>query len=176
MSDEEPLENRESHSYANDTKSDSDHIKIGDIKDSQAVAAGRGATATVINQYITNKEEQPPLFTNVPDFPRYGLVGRDDLLQDLVPRLTADAGSPDPVRVAISGTGGVGKTALAVALAHQKDLLSHFTDGVLWGSVGPGGDPLLALQSWAEALGLDPKQYPEPAGLKSAVKNRIATK
>ena len=119
------------------------------------------------NIYVMPKEEEPDLFFGVPDFPRYGLVGRDELLDDLITCLTTGG----HVSLSTSGKGGVGKTALAVAAAHHRDLLKHFSDGVLWASVGPEGDPLLELGRWAEALRLDPKEYPQPGALMRAVKN-----
>ncbi|MDX1417351.1 MAG: NB-ARC domain-containing protein, partial [Candidatus Promineifilaceae bacterium] len=113
--------------------------------------------------------EMPQLFFGVPELPRFGLVGREQLLHELLDRLR----SGGAVSLAASGQGGVGKTALAAAAAYHPDLLDHFSDGVLWASVGPGGDALLELGRWAEVLKLDPPQFPAPADLKRAVKNAI---
>ena len=110
-----------------------------------------------------------PYGSACPDFPRYGLVGRDPLLNDLITRLTASG----HVSLSTSGKGGVGKTALAVAAAHHRRLLDHSVDGVLWASVGPQGDPLLELGRWAEKLGLKPQEYPQPGALKKAIKDAI---
>ncbi|MCI0688482.1 MAG: winged helix-turn-helix domain-containing protein [Sporichthyaceae bacterium] len=71
--------------------------------------------------------------------------------------------------VAITGTAGVGKTALAVHWAHRA--ASRFRDGQLFVDLrgyGPGNPmrPIEALTQWLRALGVDPAKVPselEPA-------------
>lgn len=60
----------------------------------------------------------------------------------------------------IFGQPGVGKTALAAALAHDADMLEAFSDGVLWVSLGPTTDPSQAQSIWGSALGDDLRTYP----------------
>ena len=132
-------------------------------------AIGPGAQVIRYGDTYILPGEEPPLFVGVPDFPRYGLVGRDDLLDEVIGRLRAGGAAA----VSTAGKGGVGKTALAVAAAYHQDLLAHFSDGVLWASIGPGGNALLELGRWAEALHLNKNLYPEPRELKRAVKNAI---
>jgi len=90
------------------------------------------------------------LFAAVPAMPPH-FVGRDDLVAGLVARLTSGKAQ----YFALEGLPGVGKTTLAVALAHDRRVLSHFEGGVLWASLGPGeqADPMRALGAWATALG-----------------------
>ena len=78
------------------------------------------------------------LFVGVPTLPPH-LVGRAELLNALTERLA------EGEDLALVGLPGVGKTALAVALAHHPGVLARFPDGVLWASLGPQGDPLRPL-------------------------------
>ena len=52
----------------------------------------------------------------------------------------------------IVGMGGIGKTALAIHVAHK--LRYHFTGGVLWADAATS-DPLAILDNWAGAYGSD---------------------
>jgi len=61
-----------------------------------------------------------------------GLVGRDALLESLKLRLCQGTSV-----TVLGGLPGVGKTALAVALAHDPALREHFRDGILWAGLGP---------------------------------------
>lgn len=93
--------------------------------------------------------EKPPLWVNVPALPTH-FLGRDTLVQELVGRLRVRA-TPS---IAVHGLPGVGKSALAVVLAHHPDLLAHFADGVLWAGLGPTAAPIGILASWETALGI----------------------
>jgi tetratricopeptide (TPR) repeat protein len=84
-----------------------------------------------------------------PTLPPTALIGRDALLADIKTALFAR----DEALVSISGLPGVGKTALAIALANDRDVLDGFNDGVLWAGLGPQPDLLGMLGGWAAALG-----------------------
>ncbi|MGB0386392.1 MAG: ATP-binding protein, partial [Ardenticatenaceae bacterium] len=83
-----------------------------------------------------------------PPKPPYELVGRDQLLSQLKKRLLAGA------NIALNGLPGVGKTALAVKLAHDPEVLAHFKDGVLWAGLGREPDVATLLDKWGMALGI----------------------
>jgi len=106
----------------------------------------------VVEEFFGGTIIHEGLFAAVPAMPPR-FVGRDDLMAGLVTRLT----SGEARYFALEGLPGVGKTTLAVALAHGRQVLSHFEDGVLWASLGPGeqADPMRALGAWATALGQD---------------------
>jgi transcriptional regulator with XRE-family HTH domain len=64
-----------------------------------------------------------------PPFAReHSLVGRDDLLRSLKHRQLSGR---SVALSAINGLPGVGKTALATALAHDEEIRAQFTDGAL---------------------------------------------
>jgi tetratricopeptide (TPR) repeat protein/transcriptional regulator with XRE-family HTH domain len=83
------------------------------------------------------------------------LVGRQELLSTLKARLCAE--TPSAV-VALNGLPGVGKTALAIALAHDKEVLAHFRDGILWAAAGKNPDVMGILSHWGMLLGIPPAE------------------
>jgi len=54
---------------------------------------------------------------------------------------------------AIYGLGGIGKSVLATALAHDPDIHQRFADGILWVTLGQQPDILSFLATWIHALG-----------------------
>lgn len=95
--------------------------------------------------------------------------GRDEMVKDLLRRM-AGGGN---LALSAEGQGGVGKTALAVALAHHRKVLAHFSDGVLWAGLGPQGDVMSALAAWGDALALDVSGLAEPTARRQAVRDAI---
>src|SRR5690242_4433093 len=79
------------------------------------------------------------------------LIGRDDVYQSLKQQLCVEDGV---VLTAINGLPGVGKTTLAVELAHDEEVLAYFKDGVLWAGLGPAPDVFAILHHWGTLLGL----------------------
>ncbi len=78
------------------------------------------------------------------------LIGRDQLLPQLRAYLCVDT----PGLIALYGLPGVGKTSLAVALAHDQTIQGHFSDGILWAGLGPHPDVLALLNQWGTLLGI----------------------
>ncbi len=79
-----------------------------------------------------------------------GLIGRNELLSLLKQRMCTD--NP-PTLSAFYGLPGVGKTALAIELAHDLDIQRHFSDGILWVALGPRPDVSEQLRRWGALLG-----------------------
>jgi tetratricopeptide (TPR) repeat protein/transcriptional regulator with XRE-family HTH domain len=81
--------------------------------------------------------------------PAEDLIGRDHLLPQVRAYLSADG---VPGLVALYGLPGVGKTTLAVALAHDQTMQDHFHDGTLWAGLGPRPDIPGLLNRWGALL------------------------
>ena len=120
-----------------------------------------------VNNYHLPPEQQP-LWIDVPSLPTH-FLGRDAIVADLSARLTA-GGS---IALSAEGKPGVGKTTLAVALAHHRDVLTHFSDGVLWAGLGPQPDLPSRLARWANALGIDVSDRPTVEARAQAVRDAI---
>jgi DNA-binding SARP family transcriptional activator len=106
--------------------------------------------------------------------PVAGFTGRDDALATL-DSLTGNLG----VISAISGTAGIGKTALAVHWAHRA--AERFPDGQLYVNLNgfdPGGQalgPEVALRQFLGALGAKPEEIPDDRAAMSALyRSRLA--
>ncbi|KZB79291.1 NB-ARC domain-containing protein [Amycolatopsis regifaucium] len=90
-----------------------------------------------------------------PPRPRHSLIGRTEALDAL--RRDVLAGH-DSALFALKGIPGVGKTALAIALAHDPRVGGTFIGGVLWAGLGPSPDVMTLLANWGAALGIPAEQ------------------
>jgi molecular chaperone DnaK len=90
------------------------------------------------------------------------LVGRAVLLQGLKQQLFAGGSL---ALSALHGLPGVGKTALALALAHEREVLGHFCDGVLWAGLGRESNVLAYLSTWGIALGIPQSEIEKQTNL-----------
>ncbi|MFD8646529.1 tetratricopeptide repeat protein [Streptomyces mirabilis] len=102
-----------------------------------------------------------------------GFTGRDDELRGLLEALDPTQPGPQAVLVAaVSGLGGIGKTALAVEAAHESRNRGWFPGGTLFIDLhGYDEAPVtadLALQSLLRALGTQPKYIPVRAEERAA--------
>lgn len=87
----------------------------------------------------------------VPLSPESSLIGRDTELAQLKTRLIQ---GNTVTLTALNGLPGVGKTALAIALAHDDKIRTHFKDGILWAGLGPNPDLRHHLSRWGTLLDL----------------------
>ncbi len=100
-----------------------------------------------INIFLSEKSR---VWAGVPRMPNH-FVGRETQIAELVRKLC----SGGSYALSAEGLPGVGKTTLAVALAHHQDVLARFADGVLWAGLGPHAAASSALLDWADALDVD---------------------
>ncbi|MBC8263727.1 MAG: NERD domain-containing protein [Anaerolineales bacterium] len=103
--------------------------------------------------------EPPPLFGpgRAPPLPPL-VVGRDAALQELKSRIGLNGKhkrTSTQVLTAVHGWPGVGKTTLAAMLAHDRQIITTFGDGVLWTSLGEVPNLLSELTKWGDALKID---------------------
>jgi len=89
------------------------------------------------------------------------LVGRGVLLEQLKQQLYA--GGTLAIS-ALNGLPGVGKTSLALTLAHDTEVQEHFQHGILWVGLGTHPEKQELLSRWGVLLGL-------PAGDIAGIKN-----
>ena len=125
----------------------------------------QGKSVESIN--IDAEEFDAPAIFFAPPLPHYDLIGRQWLLKGIRHQL---ASTQNSVCVALHGLPGVGKSALAIALAHDPVTLQHHVDGVIWIGLGPNPDLATLLGVWGKILGV-------PAGelaAKSELRDRAA--
>jgi DNA-binding SARP family transcriptional activator len=105
----------------------------------------------------------PPVPRQVPA-PTSVLTGRDKLIGEICAELTREDDTAGVVRVLV-GPGGVGKTTLALAVAHR--LAGAFPDGQLYadlrGTHGTPADPHTVLGRLLRTLGIDGPSLPDDA-------------
>jgi tetratricopeptide (TPR) repeat protein len=92
------------------------------------------------------KPDAPAVYYGAPSKPPPDFVGRSQEIARMVRELQSGKD------LAVEGLPGVGKTTLAVAIAHHPGIRRRFKDGVLWASLGLNADVASALMNWANAL------------------------
>lgn len=95
-----------------------------------------------------------------PPPPPQELFGRQQQQDEIRQQLLAASGT---VAYALYGLPGVGKTSLALTLAHDQAVLEKFSDGVLWAGLGRAPEMLPHLTEWGSSLGISPADLPRPA-------------
>lgn len=98
----------------------------------------------------------------IPLPPANPLVGRDKELVQLKQRLRSGS---NITLTALNGLPGVGKTTLAITIAHDPEMRAYFYDGILWAGLGPQPNMPGILSHWAGLLGIS---QPEISALNDA--------
>ena len=104
-----------------------------------------------------------PLLPPLPTFP---LVGREATIDSIVHHLQKYAAV-----ISLHGLPGVGKTAVAIAIAHHSTIHEHF-DGILWAGVGPTPNIPTLLRHWEMLLEVSTSDL----GPKTMLRERTGTR
>ncbi|QBD74997.1 tetratricopeptide repeat protein [Ktedonosporobacter rubrisoli] len=98
-------------------------------------------------------EAQPPSIYDpmIPALPSIPLIGRNTDLAQLKARLLP---GNNVALTALHGLPGIGKTAMAIALAHDTELRALFPGGILWAGLGPQSNIPATLSRWGALLGI----------------------
>ena len=129
-------------------------VLVSDVAERAAYASAVAPTSP--NADARTRDAAPfaqgPLYDpSIPLPPSIYLVGRDEELAHLRQRLLAGG---SVALTALNGLPGVGKTTLAITLAHDPELRAHFKDGILWAGLGPDPNMQGHLSRWGALLGL----------------------
>ncbi len=95
-----------------------------------------------------------PQTLTAPPLPTHTLVGREQTVSELHHTLI----NP-PSRLAIHGLPGVGKTTIAIQMAHHPDIEAHFSDGIIWLGLGPRPDLDALLGEVAQRVGVSDHSF-----------------
>ena len=77
------------------------------------------------------------------------LIGREEELAQIKQRLFSGGNLSF---TALNGLPGIGKTTLAIALAHDEEVRAHFYDGILWTGLGPNANFPNTCSRWLKLL------------------------
>ena len=107
------------------------------------------ASQTVI---FGNAQRRAGIPFQAPPLPSY-YVDRPEYSSELKKRLLTKSNDMRTLVVtAIHGLGSIGKSTITTALAHDIDVQAHFSDGILWATLGQKPDTLSLLSGWIQAL------------------------
>jgi len=120
----------------------------------QKIEAGPGATIKDVQQIVHLSPPAGVPFQASGRVPGH-FVPRPEVSGTLKAHLLArEATAPGALVVsAVYGLGGIGKTTLVAALAHDPAVQARFPDGVLWVTLGQQPEVLSFLSGWIQALG-----------------------
>lgn len=127
-------------------------------------------------QHGCMQEPSQAIYDPVLPLPQKNVSGHQILLHALK---TCLCDQELPARAALYGLPGIGKTSLAVTLAHDQEITTHFCDGILWASMGIAPDLVALLRHWGRVLGIDEiflERAENPEALAMLLRARIGSR
>jgi transcriptional regulator with XRE-family HTH domain len=113
---------------------------------------GKSASQLWLTPNLDEEEDHPELYDPILPASRK-LVGREELLS----RLKSELYSTQEGRTfALVGMPGAGKSAIALAFAHDAEVREYFYEGILWVDAGSQPNILNILSRWGALLGAEP--------------------
>jgi HEAT repeat protein len=119
-------------------------------------------------------------FHNVPALPPH-FLNRPDALDTLRELVIADVDKPTLISAekrttAVEGMGGIGKSALATAFAHDRKVRFAFPDGIMWLTAGRSANLYELYRTIGIALGDDQGNYRDEASARQNAQKALAGK
>jgi NB-ARC domain/Restriction endonuclease len=145
---------------------------------------GRHFHHTFIEEFLgqgrpsTLTDRASAVYVTAPAMP-FNYVERAQALATLQQAVLDDRAGPSIAMIGLHGMGGIGKTVLAKALAHDDDFVEHhFPDGVVWISIGkePRDDVVTRLREVGKTFRDDLSAYDTERGSKNQYKTIIRNK
>lgn len=126
-------------------------IKLGELLgvDHTEIWPSSSAVLTATSDFPDTPS--PLVDPSLPLLPTHSLIGRDEELAYLKQRICRGGSA---ALTALNGLPGVGKTALAITLAHDPLIRAHFRDGILWAGLGLEPNIQSHLSRWGSLLGM----------------------
>ncbi len=117
---------------------------------------------------LRRPEPPPGALFDVPSLPPHFLA-RPALLRQVKDTLLADLKAPVVItgadaRVGVHGMGGIGKSVLAAAIAHDREVRRSYPDGIVWLTIGQQPDLVRLQHGVARHLGSKEHFDTEPQG------------
>ena len=156
------LKNRVIPLYVEECEADKLNLNLGSIQRINAINKDWNVVEKKLLNAFYKLESSPsqrdlsttkPKIFQAPPLPEY-YVDRPEYAQELKKRLLTNSSDPRTLVVtAIHGLGSIGKSTLAMALAHDKEVQEKYSDGILWATLGQKPNILPLLSDWVQVLG-----------------------